>query len=206
MPDRCCVWRSPRRWRPRSALVRSAHAQQAAGKPGAGRTQEARDQPRPGSTSRASTCSRNSRWRRPARRPGVPALTEAEFDEANTIYFQRCAGCHGVLRKGATGKALTPDLTRELGYDYLQDFITYGSPAGMPNWGTSGELTEDEVDMMARYLLNEPAAAARIRHGARCGDLAGAGPGRAAPDRADERARHRQPVLGDVARRRSRSR
>ena len=47
-----------------------------------------------------------------------------------------------MLRKGATGKALTPDLTRELGYDYLQDFITYGSPAGMPNWGTSGELTE----------------------------------------------------------------
>jgi nitrite reductase (NO-forming) / hydroxylamine reductase len=92
----------------------------------------------------------------PGERPGVPALTDAEFEQANQIYFQRCAGCHGVLRKGATGKALTPDLTRELGYDYLQAFITYGSPAGMPNWGTSGELTEDEVDLMARYLLNDP--------------------------------------------------
>jgi nitrite reductase (NO-forming)/hydroxylamine reductase len=85
----------------------------------------------------------------------VPGLTQAEFDQANQIYFQRCAGCHGVLRKGATGKALTPDLTRELGYDYLSAFITYGSPAGMPNWGTSGDLSEAEVDLMARYLLND---------------------------------------------------
>ncbi len=88
----------------------------------------------------------------PGEKPGVPTLTEAEFTEANQIYFQRCAGCHGVLRKGATGKPLTPDLTRELGYDYLQAFITYGSPAGMPNWGTSGDLTEAQVDLMARYL------------------------------------------------------
>ena len=72
---------------------------------------------------------------------GVQALTEAEFNEANKIYFERCAGCHGVLRKGATGKPLTPDLTRELGFEYLQSFITYGSPAGMPNWGTSGDLS-----------------------------------------------------------------
>jgi nitrite reductase (NO-forming)/hydroxylamine reductase len=92
----------------------------------------------------------------PGEKPGVPSLTEAEFGQANQIYFQRCAGCHGVLRKGATGKALTPDLTRELGYDYLYAFITYGSPAGMPNWGTSGDLTEGEVDLMARYLLNDP--------------------------------------------------
>src|SRR5215204_2865812 len=36
----------------------------------------------------------------PSAEPGIPALTQAEADEANTIYFQRCAGCHGVLRKG----------------------------------------------------------------------------------------------------------
>ena len=94
----------------------------------------------------------------PGAQEGIPALTQAEADEANTIYFQRCAGCHGVLRKGATGKALTTDLTRELGYDYLKNFITYGSPAGMPNWGTSGALSEGQVDLMARYLLNEPVA------------------------------------------------
>jgi nitrite reductase (NO-forming)/hydroxylamine reductase len=28
------------------------------------------------------------------------------------IYFERCAGCHGVLRKGATGKNLEPHWTK----------------------------------------------------------------------------------------------
>ncbi len=94
----------------------------------------------------------------PGRKPGDPVMTPSEYQNANTIYFERCAGCHGVLRKGATGKALTADITRELGFDHLRDFITYGSPAGMPNWGTSGDMTEDEVDMMARYLLLDAAA------------------------------------------------
>ena len=93
----------------------------------------------------------------PGTKPGDPVLTRAEFDKANQVYFERCAGCHGVLRKGATGKALTPDLTKKLGFEYLRDFITYGSPGGMPNWGTSGDLKQDEVELMARYLLNEPA-------------------------------------------------
>ena len=93
----------------------------------------------------------------PGRKPGDPVMTPSEYQKANTIYFERCAGCHGVLRKGATGKALTTDITRENGFEYLRDFITYGSPAGMPNWGTSGDLTEEEVDMMARYILLDPA-------------------------------------------------
>ena len=88
--------------------------------------------------------------------PGAPPMTQAEFDEARQIYFERCAGCHGVLRKGATGKPLTPDITIPRGTDYLKVFIQYGSPAGMPNWGTSGELTEKEVDLMARYVQQTP--------------------------------------------------
>jgi nitrite reductase (NO-forming)/hydroxylamine reductase len=88
--------------------------------------------------------------------PGAPALTEAEFAKAKQIYFERCAGCHGVLRKGATGKPLTPDITQPKGLDYLKVFINFGSPAGMPNWGSSGALTEEEVTLMAKYLLNEP--------------------------------------------------
>jgi nitrite reductase (NO-forming)/hydroxylamine reductase len=94
----------------------------------------------------------------PGRKADDPVMTQEEFQKATTIYFERCAGCHGVLRKGATGKPLTPDVTRENGYDYLKNFITYGSPAGMPNWGTSGDLDESTVDMMARYLLLEPPA------------------------------------------------
>ncbi|MGB4829051.1 MAG: cytochrome D1 domain-containing protein, partial [Paracoccaceae bacterium] len=92
----------------------------------------------------------------PGRRADDPVMTQEEFQAATKIYFERCAGCHGVLRKGATGKPLTPDLTRANGFDYIKSFITYGSPAGMPNWGTSGALTEEEVDMMARYVLLDP--------------------------------------------------
>lgn len=88
--------------------------------------------------------------------PNAPPMTQAEFDRARTVYFERCAGCHGVLRKGATGKPLTPDITVGKGTDYLKVFIAYGSPAGMPNWQTSGEFTEQEVDLMARYIQHEP--------------------------------------------------
>jgi nitrite reductase (NO-forming)/hydroxylamine reductase len=88
--------------------------------------------------------------------PKAPPMTQAEFDAARKIYFERCAGCHGVLRKGATGKPLTPDITIGKGTDYLKVFIAYGSPAGMPNWQTSGELSETQVDLMARYVQQDP--------------------------------------------------
>jgi nitrite reductase (NO-forming)/hydroxylamine reductase len=88
--------------------------------------------------------------------PKAPAMTPDEFARAKQIYFERCAGCHGVLRKGATGKPLTPDITLPRGSDYLKVFINYGSPAGMPNWGTSGDLSEKDVDIMARFLQHEP--------------------------------------------------
>lgn len=90
------------------------------------------------------------------RSPGAPDLTDAEFEKAKQIYFQRCAGCHGVLRKGATGKPLTPDITQERGIDYLKAFISYGSPAGMPNWLTSGDFDEETVELMAKYIMHEP--------------------------------------------------
>ncbi len=90
--------------------------------------------------------------------PKAPKMTEAEFEKAKRIYFERCAGCHGVLRKGATGKPLTPDLTLDKGMDYLKVFIKFGSAGGMPNWGTSGVLNDDEVDLMARYIQQTPPA------------------------------------------------
>ena len=93
---------------------------------------------------------------RVVRTPGAPDLTDAEFEQAKEIYFQRCAGCHGVLRKGATGKPLTPDITQERGIDYLKAFISYGSPAGMPNWLTSGDFDEETVELMAKYIMHEP--------------------------------------------------
>ncbi len=88
--------------------------------------------------------------------PKAPPMTQAEFDLGRKTYFERCAGCHGVLRKGATGKPLTPDITLPKGTDYLKVFIAYGSPAGMPNWLTSGEMDEKTVDVMARYIQQDP--------------------------------------------------
>ncbi|WP_460455841.1 cytochrome D1 domain-containing protein [Arenimonas alkanexedens] len=90
------------------------------------------------------------------RSPGAPDMTEEEFAQATDIFFQRCAGCHGVLRKGATGKPLTPDLTQARGTDYLKALINFGSPGGMPNFGTGGELSADQVDLMARFLQHSP--------------------------------------------------
>jgi nitrite reductase (NO-forming)/hydroxylamine reductase len=90
--------------------------------------------------------------------PKAPKMTEAEFAQGRTIYFERCAGCHGVLRKGATGKPLTPDITLERGSEYLRTFITYGSPLGMVNWGTSGQLTPQQIDLMVRYIQQDPPA------------------------------------------------
>ncbi|HEY0635429.1 MAG TPA: cytochrome D1 domain-containing protein, partial [Gammaproteobacteria bacterium] len=88
--------------------------------------------------------------------PKPPQISEAEFVRSKQIFFERCAGCHGVLRKGATGKPLTPDITLARGTDYLKAFIGYGSPGGMPAWQTTGVLTAAEVDMMARFLQHEP--------------------------------------------------
>jgi nitrite reductase (NO-forming)/hydroxylamine reductase len=90
--------------------------------------------------------------------PEGPQLTAEEYDTATRLFFERCAGCHGVLRKGATGKPLTPDITREKGTEYLKALITFGSPGGMPNFGSSGELEAAQVDILARFLQQEPPA------------------------------------------------
>ncbi len=89
---------------------------------------------------------------------GAPAMSADEMAQASKIFFERCAGCHGVLRKGATGKPLTPDVTIPKGTEYLKAFIGYGSPGGMPNFGSSKELTEAQVDLMARYVQQTPVA------------------------------------------------
>ena len=88
--------------------------------------------------------------------PGGPEITEEEYQASSRLFFERCAGCHGVLRKGATGKPLTPDITGPRGTEYLKVLISFGTPGGMPNWGSSGDMTDKEVDAMARFLQHEP--------------------------------------------------
>jgi len=83
-------------------------------------------------------------------------LSDAEMKEATQIYFDRCAGCHGMLRKGALGPNLEPKKTTEMGTEALKTIITEGTPGGMPGWGKSGELTPAQTELMAKYIQVEP--------------------------------------------------
>ena len=88
------------------------------------------------------------------------SITSAEMKQASQIYFDRCAGCHGSSRKGATGPSLLPDgdgkyaATKGLGAAGLRVFIENGTPAGMPEW--KGILSENEIELLTRFLQVEP--------------------------------------------------
>ncbi len=92
----------------------------------------------------------------PPEESGKFTLTKEEFERAKQIYFDRCAGCHGVLRKGATGPALTPDKTLPKGTAVLKAIIFGGTPRGMPDWGHQGVLSEEDTELLARFIQEEP--------------------------------------------------
>ena len=83
-------------------------------------------------------------------------LSDDEFTWAKQTYFERCAGCHGTLRKGATGPGLTPDLTTPKGTLGLAAIIFNGTTGGMPDWGKQGFFTQAQTETMAKYLQVEP--------------------------------------------------
>ena len=83
-------------------------------------------------------------------------LSKAEMKKAAQIYFDRCAGCHGMLRKGALGPNLEPKKTKAMGTETLKYIIYNGTPGGMPGWGKSGELTKAETELMAKYIQVTP--------------------------------------------------
>ncbi len=97
----------------------------------------------------------------------APTLTAEEKAQAKKIYFERCAGCHGVLRKGATGKNLEPHWTKKdkdgketsggtvkLGSSRLEKIISYGTDGGMVNFDDI--LTKEEIALMAKYIQTTP--------------------------------------------------
>lgn len=86
----------------------------------------------------------------------APALTSDQKATASKIYFERCAGCHGILRKGATGKNLEPVNTLKLGQGRLEKIIGYGTEGGMVNFDDI--LTPDEISLMAKYIQETPDA------------------------------------------------
>lgn len=86
----------------------------------------------------------------------VPKLTPAEFEQGKQIYFDRCSGCHGTLRKGATGPVIDDTAMRQKTLAKLEAVIYDGTDAGMPGWGRTGEMTKAETTLMAKFLQNTP--------------------------------------------------
>ena len=95
-------------------------------------------------------------------------LNDTEYKEAKDIFFNRCSGCHGAKRWGATGPSLLPDAhivsaksvpgggTRSKGTEGLTSILVNGSPKGMPAWGKEGILNTREINLMARFVQMPP--------------------------------------------------
>jgi nitrite reductase (NO-forming)/hydroxylamine reductase len=84
------------------------------------------------------------------------SLNEAQFEETRQVYFNHCAGCHGLYRNGATGPEIGEGRAIEIGTDGLAAMIRHGSPGGMPNFGIAGILGEEEISKLAAYLQLPP--------------------------------------------------
>ena len=90
-----------------------------------------------------------------AQQPAAPPpLTEEQMSEAFDTYFNLCSGCHGPTREGATGPELTYDTLALKGQPFIKAVLFGGLPGGMPGWGSQGVLTDEQMDLMAAYLLN----------------------------------------------------
>ena len=83
-----------------------------------------------------------------------PTLSGKDFEHAKQLYFQRCAGCHGVLRKGATGKNLEPKNMLKKGQKRLERIIQLGTEGGMNNFDDI--FTKKEIKMLATYIQMKP--------------------------------------------------
>jgi nitrite reductase (NO-forming)/hydroxylamine reductase len=79
-----------------------------------------------------------------------PTLSKEQFDRATLLYFQQCAGCHGVLRKGATGKSLEPENTLKLGQQRLERIIALGTEGGMNNFDKI--YSAEDIKLLATYI------------------------------------------------------
>lgn len=80
-------------------------------------------------------------------------LTDDQMQQAQDLYFDLCSGCHGPTRTGATGPEITPETLEQKGIAYLEAILFQGLPGGMPDWGRQGVLNEDEIELMAEFLL-----------------------------------------------------
>jgi len=97
----------------------------------------------------------------------TPTLSPEAKAASAKLYFERCAGCHGILRKGATGKNLEPIThtkkpdgtvvdggTTKLGQTRLEKIISYGTDGGMVNFDDI--LTKQEISDISTYIQMTP--------------------------------------------------
>ncbi len=89
-----------------------------------------------------------------------PTLSKEKFESSKALYFQRCAGCHGAFRKGATGKSLEPEKTRKKGQKRLEKIIAIGTEKGMNNFDDI--FTKEEIKDLATYIQMEPPVPAEM--------------------------------------------
>ena len=102
-----------------------------------------------------------------AQEAATPTLSKEAKEASAKVYFQRCAGCHGVLRKGATGKSLEPAWSKtdkdgkvseggtlKLGQSRLEKIISLGTDGGMVNFDDI--LSKDEIRDVATYIQMTP--------------------------------------------------
>jgi len=92
-------------------------------------------------------------------------LSQEEMKKGAQIYFDRCAGCHGMLRKGALGPNLEPKKMKDFGTESLKKILWDGTPGGMPDWGASGEMSKADTELMAKFIQNSVPAAAEMSLG-----------------------------------------
>ncbi|MBI5048424.1 MAG: c-type cytochrome [Deltaproteobacteria bacterium] len=87
-----------------------------------------------------------------------PDLTPEELAKAKGLYFNRCAGCHGTLRKGATGPNITDVNLKQKNYDtnIIKAFVTNGTGGGMPSFGS--DFSAEDIELIANFLQQAPPA------------------------------------------------
>jgi cytochrome c oxidase cbb3-type subunit III len=124
-----------------------------------------------------------------------PELVRLASDEAQPLFAQHCAACHGSNMRGRTALG-TPDLTDTVwlygdGSVYeIERTILYGVRAGsgkthnvtdMPAFGLTGKLSEAQIRELVQYVRQlsglshdgEQAAEGRALWGENCGDCHG---------------------------------
>lgn len=101
------------------------------------------------------------------------AVTAAEQSEAERLYKDNCAECHGVARLGGMGPALLPENLGRLRKEGAVGVIAKGRPATqMPGFGET--LTGEQIEALAALIYTplpehptwgmEQIAASRIQH------------------------------------------